>query len=123
MEMKTTRVHSLNNFVGYLEAVEDVVKIGNLNYKLVAEDFYNAYCEHLFFATLEVCESDESEFHQILFTEDLKYVRNLLDHHITVVLKYAPNNWYSINFSNLDIKIIDNDNSQPIQTLKDNGWV
>ena len=86
MQMKTTRVHSLNNFVGYLEAVEDVVKLGNLNCKLVAEDFYNSFCEHLFFATLEVCKS---EFHQILVTEDCRYVMNELNFHIDWALQHA----------------------------------
>ena len=28
-----------------------------------------------------------------------------------------------ISISNWDIWIVDNNNSQPIQTLKDNGWV
>ena len=105
-------------FIGYLEAVEDVVKIGNLNYKIVAEDFYNSFCEHLFFAELEVCES---QFYQDLITEDFKYVMKELYYDIDYGM--SP---YSVNTDsiwNWDIWIDDNNDSQPIQTLKDNGWV
>ena len=60
----------------YLEAIEEVVRVDHLNYKVLAEDFYNVFCQHVFFGTLEVCEA---QFYQALITNDYNDVVSQLN--------------------------------------------
>ena len=80
-QMETKRVAAMNVLVRYLEAVEEAVRIGHLNYKILAEDFYNVFCEHVFFATFEVCEP---QFYQVLIRKDFNDVKKRLKEYVNI---------------------------------------
>ena len=114
--MKTTRVDSMNIFLLYIEAIEQDVQLQAVNYKVIAVDLYVEYCDRLFFVTMTDCNPD---FYMEIINKEFDDIMKELSQKFNE--KISKRNEAKV--SNITILIEDKNDSRPIQSLKDNGYL
>lgn len=114
--MKTTRVDSMNIFLLYIEAIEQDVQLQAVNYKVIAVDLYVEYCDRLFFVTMTDCKHD---FYKDIINKEFDDIMKELSQKFNE--KISKRNEAKV--SNITILIEDKNDSRPIQSLKDNGYL
>ena len=116
-QIKTVRLDTMDSFVPYLEAIEQVIKSDHLNYKTIALDLWNEYCDHVFFSYMRKCPS---EFYEDIITKGFDGVMQRLQHYFNLKLSADLKN---DTFSDIEIFIDDKNDLHPIRSLKQNGYL
>ena len=114
--MKTTRVDRMDIFLLYIEAIEQDVQLQAVNYKVIAVDLYVEYCDRLFFVTMTDCNPD---FYMEIINKEFDDIMKELSQKFNE--KISKRNEAKV--SNITILIEDKNDSRPIQSLKDNGYL
>ena len=117
--MKVTRINSMNSILSYVQDLNGIAQISKLNYKSLVVDIYTEFCDQVFFITLKKC-------HTLFYIEIIKEKFSHITDELTRYLDFGMREFLphqTGHFFKDPIWIEDTEESNPIQRIKNNGYI